>query len=148
MDKSPATSIFEQLHVLITRFRNRMRDSVATVEPALTFNGMRVLMRTGRQPGVTQKELVEHSQVDKAQMARIIDHLHDHGWLERMPREDDRRVNRLHLTTQGRSLYRKLERLQDRAATEMLEACEPASQRELLSLLQQVNQSRIGSDAT
>jgi DNA-binding MarR family transcriptional regulator len=137
MDQSPATAIFEQLHVLATRFRNRIRDSVASVDQALTFNGMRVLMRAGRQPGITQKELVEHSQADKAQMARIIDHLHENGWLERTPCEHDRRVRRLHLTKQGRALYGKLERLQDRVAAEMLEACEPAVQQELLSLLQQ-----------
>ena len=139
MPTSSATAIFEQLHALATRFRNRLRESTATIDPTLTFNGMRVLMRTGRQPGVTQKELVEHSGIDKAQMARIIDQLEDNGWLERRCCEQDRRIRRLNLTRQGRTLHGRLQALQAQVAAEVLQGCKPVVQRQLLSLLELAN---------
>ena len=72
MNPSQSIEVFDRLHELLHRFRARMRKAMETVHPDLTLNEMRILMRAGRQPGLTQRDLVEHSHADKAQMARIV----------------------------------------------------------------------------
>ena len=72
MSSSIAAEVFEVLHDLLHLFRARLLESLEAVQPGLTFNEFRILMHTGRHPGITQKELVEHSHTDKAQMARTM----------------------------------------------------------------------------
>lgn len=133
--------VFDTLHELQHLFRARMRKSMEAVHPEMTFNEMRILMRTGRQPGITQRDLVEHSHADKAQMARILAHLQDQGWLTRSASDSDKRVRCLHLSAQGRQLFTRLRSVQEQVATELLQGCPPTMQAQLLALLQQAQSS-------
>lgn len=94
-------------------------------------------MHTGRNPGITQKDLIDHSHADKAQMARMLAHLEDRGWLERIASESDKRVRCLHLSGQGRQLFAQLRDLQHQVASELLKDCPQAVQKQMLALLQQ-----------
>ena len=64
----------------------------------LTGTQIRVLTNIYRSPGITQSELSEILDVQKAALGRMIDRLTSKGWLERRSDPKDRRVNRLHLT--------------------------------------------------
>ena len=64
----------------------------------VTRTQIRVLTWIYRKPGITQSELTEMIDVQKAALGRMVDRLADKGWLERRPDPKDRRVNRLHLT--------------------------------------------------
>ena len=75
--------IFDALHELLRIFRTRMRQSLESVSPDLTFGELRVLMHVGEHPDCAQKALVERCHVDKAQMARLLAQLEDKGWLTR-----------------------------------------------------------------
>lgn len=141
MNTSVSVEVFDCLHELLHLFRARMRESLEATHPELSFNEMRILMRTGRQPGITQKELVEHSHADKAQMARTLAHLQDEGWLERSASESDRRVRCLQLSVRGQKLFLRLRDLQEQVASGLLQDCSPAARKQLLSLLQQVRKS-------
>lgn len=137
MNSSLPVDIFDNLYELIRIFRSRMRKAMEARHPELTFNEMRLLMNTGRQPGITQKDLVEHSRIDKAQIARTLARLQEQGWLERIPSEDDRRVRCLHLSPEGRQLFTQLRDTQEKVAAVLLEGCPASTQAELLVLLRQ-----------
>ena len=64
----------------------------------VTRTQSRVLTSIYRSPGITQSELTEILDVQKAALGRMVDRLTEKGWLERRPDPKDRRVNRLHLT--------------------------------------------------
>ncbi len=64
-----------------------------------------VLRRLGEQPGVSQSELAEMLEVERATAGRLIDKLEENGWLERRADDDDRRINRIYFTDKGRSVH-------------------------------------------
>ena len=129
--------IFDSLHELLRIFRARMRQSLETFEPDLTFGELRVLMHVGQHPDCTQKALVEHSRADKAQMARTITQLQAKGWLTRSESVEDRRVRRLLLTKQGQALFSRLGERRATLAAELLQGCPAPMQEHLLDLLTQ-----------
>ncbi len=137
MNPTLPLDIFDGLHELQHLFRARMRKAMEAVHPELTFNEMRILMGTGHRPGITQKDLVERSHADKAQMARLLAHLETRGWLTRRPGAHDKRVRCLHLSAQGQRLFEHLRGLRERVAAELLRDCPPPAQAQLLALLRQ-----------
>jgi DNA-binding MarR family transcriptional regulator len=92
MTASLPADIFEAMHELLHLFRARMREDLDTLGTELTPNEVRVLMFVGRHPGRTQKDLVDHSHMDKAQLARMLAQLQEQGWLDREPDARDRRA--------------------------------------------------------
>lgn len=141
MSSSIAAEVFEVLHDLLHLFRARLLESLEAVQPGLTFNEFRILMHTGRHPGITQKELVEHSHTDKAQMARTLAQLQDKGWLERSASEADKRVRCLQLSTRGQQLFDQLKSRREQIATELLSDFPAAQQALLHDLLLQARDS-------
>ena len=141
MSSSIAAEVFEVLHDLLHLFRARLLQSLEAVQPGLTFNEFRILMHTGRHPGITQKELVEHSHTDKAQMARTLAQLQDKGWLERSASEADKRVRCLQLSAQGQQLFDQLRHRREQIATELLSDFPEAQQGLLHELLLQAKDS-------
>ncbi|MBL5976885.1 MarR family transcriptional regulator [Comamonas sp. NyZ500] len=141
MSSSIAADVFEVLHDLLHLFRARLLESLEAVQPGLTFNEFRILMHTGRHPGITQKELVEHSHTDKAQMARTLAQLQDKGWLERSASEADKRVRCLQLSARGQQLFDQLRSRREQIATELLSDFPAAQQALLHDLLLQARDS-------
>ena len=141
MSSSIAADVFEVLHDLLHLFRARLLQSLEAVQPGLTFNEFRILMHTGRHPGITQKELVEHSHTDKAQMARTLAQLQDKGWLERSASEADKRVRCLQLSARGQQLFDQLRHRREQIATELLSDFPAAQQGLLHDLLLQARDS-------
>ncbi|WP_427771259.1 MarR family winged helix-turn-helix transcriptional regulator [Comamonas thiooxydans] len=141
MSSSIAADVFEVLHDLLHLFRARLLESLEAVQPGLTFNEFRILMHTGRHPGITQKELVEHSHTDKAQMARTLAQLQDKGWLERSASEADKRVRCLQLSARGQQLFDQLRHRREQIATELLSDFPEAKQGLLHGLLLQARDS-------
>ncbi|EFI60251.1 MarR family transcriptional regulator [Comamonas thiooxydans] len=141
MSSSIAADVFEVLHDLLHLFRARLLESLEAVQPGLTFNEFRILMHTGRHPGITQKELVEHSHTDKAQMARTLAQLQDKGWLERSASEADKRVRCLQLSARGQQLFDQLRHRREQIATELLSDFPAAQQGLLHDLLLQARDS-------
>lgn len=145
MNPTLSADIFETLHDLLRMFRARMRKSMESVHPDLTFNELRVLAHVGRRPGVTQKKLVERSHTDKAQMARTLAQLQDRGWLERSADAADKRVRCLRLSDQGQQLYARLRTLREALAAELLQDCPQDMQAQLQALLRQARDSAMAA---
>ena len=135
MSSSLAADVFEVLHDLMHLFRARLLQSLERIQPGLTFNEFRILMHAGRHPGITQKELVEHSHTDKAQMARMLTQLQDTGWLERSASEADKRVRCLQLSAQGQQLFAQLKNQREQIAAELLGDFPANQQKQLRELL-------------
>lgn len=146
MIPSVSVEIFEVLHELLHRFRARMRQSMESVHPGLTFNEVRILTQTGRRPGITQKDLVEHSHTDKAQMARMLAQLQEKGWLERSASETDKRVRCLQLSPAGEQLFVQLKAQREQVATQLLKDFPTSQKDELLQLLKQALASTSAMD--
>ena len=144
MSSSLAADVFEVLHDLLHLFRARLLQSLERIQPGLTFNEFRILMHTGRHPGITQKELVEHSHTDKAQMARMLTQLQDKGWLERSASEADKRVRCLQLSAQGQQLFAQLKNQREQIAAELLGDFPADQQKQLRELLKlALNSARV-----
>lgn len=141
MNSSLPADIFEVMHELLHLFRARMRDELEHAGEGLTLNEVRVLMFVGRHPGRTQKELVDHSHKDKAQLARMLAQLQEQGWLEREPDARDRRVRCLRLSAQGQALFDRLHQARQALAARLLKDWEPAAQQQLMVLLERARGS-------
>jgi DNA-binding MarR family transcriptional regulator len=82
-----------------TIFDRRVRDI------GLTRGQWLILTRVYRRPGVSQTELAEMLEIDRASAGRMIDRMERNGWVERRPDRGDRRINRLHLTDEARKVH-------------------------------------------
>jgi DNA-binding MarR family transcriptional regulator len=141
MTASLPADIFEAMHELLHLFRARMREDLDTLGTELTPNEVRVLMFVGRHPGRTQKDLVDHSHMDKAQLARMLALLQEQGWLDREPDARDRRVRCLRLSAQGQALFDRLRQSRQALAARLLKDWEPAAQQQLMQLLERAKAS-------
>jgi DNA-binding MarR family transcriptional regulator len=141
MTASLPADIFEAMHELLHLFRARMREDLDTLGTELTPNEVRVLMFVGRHPGRTQKDLVDHSHMDKAQLARMLAPLQEQGWLDREPDARDRRVRCLRLSAQGQALFDRLRQSRQALAARLLKDWEPAAQQQLMQLLERAKAS-------
>lgn len=138
MSTNRPAQIFEAMHDLVHVYRARMMEVVASIHPELTHNEVRALMFVGRHPGATQKELVQHSGADKAQIARLVALLLDKGWLQCAPHEHDKRSRCLHLSPQGQALFNAVRQARSTLAADLLQPVPAASQAQLLDLLEQL----------
>lgn len=64
----------------------------------LTRSQWWVLLHVFRNDGVTQSELADILEIEKATLGRLIDRLELNGWLRRENDANDRRAKRIHLT--------------------------------------------------
>jgi MarR family transcriptional regulator for hemolysin len=79
----------------------------------LTRSQWLVINRLHRHPGVTQSELAEMLEVEKATAGRMVDRMENKGWVARRPDASDRRVNRLHLTEEADLIQLQLAQVAD-----------------------------------
>lgn len=126
------------MHDLMHTYRAHMVRAMASVHPELTLNEVRALSFVGRHPGATQKELVQHSGADKAQVARMVGMLEDKGWLERVPNADDKRSRCLALSEQGEAVFKAMRASRQAVSASLLKSCDAQTQAQLLALLEQV----------
>lgn len=78
--------------------------------------------------------------MDSATMTGLIDRLGAAGFVERRPDASDRRVNRLHLTAEGRALQEPLDREMDEMNAAVFSRFSPADGRLLRDLLTRLGQ--------
>lgn len=94
-----------------------------------------VMTRLHRKPGLSQSELAELLEVEKATAGRLIDRLEANGWVERRPDPADRRVNRIYMTAEGERIDRIMRPISRAMVEEELSALSPAERERLVDLL-------------
>ncbi len=108
-----------QIGYLITDVARMMRAAFdrRARQIGLTRPQWQVLSRLHRYPGITQTELAEMLEMERATAGRMLDRLERRGWLVRSADPADRRVNRLHLTAEADGIQTEMRRI----ATEFLD---------------------------
>ena len=99
-----------------------------------------VLRRVMEQPGVSQSELAEMMEVEKATAGRFIDRLEEFGWLERRPDGTDRRIKRIFVTGLGRKIHRQVKPIAEGMVEEELSGLNKQDRKLLSDLLLNVKQ--------
>lgn len=92
-------SITDVGRLLRTVFERRVREF------GLTRAQWIVIARIYRRPGLSQSEVADILEIEKASAGRLIDRMEVKGWLQRRDDANDRRINRLHLTPEAEQLH-------------------------------------------
>jgi DNA-binding MarR family transcriptional regulator len=92
-------TITDVSRLIRTVFERRVRSY------GLTRAQWMVIARVNRRPGLSQSEVADLLEIEKAPAGRLIDRMQAKGWLERRADPKDRRINRLHLTTEGKRIH-------------------------------------------
>jgi MarR family transcriptional regulator, transcriptional regulator for hemolysin len=115
-----------------TVFARRVRDL------GLTRAQWLALTRVNRRPGVSQSELADMMEIEKAPAGRIVDRLQQKGWVERRAEPNDRRVNRIYLTEQGARVHAAIAPLADATVRDSLSGLSTSEQARLVALMSKV----------
>jgi MarR family transcriptional regulator for hemolysin len=91
-----------------------------------------VLVRLDRSEGLKQSELAEILDLQPISLTRLLDRLAENGLIERRPDPNDRRANRLYLTSAARPLLEQLAGLGQDVMETVLDGLEAESVERLL----------------
>jgi MarR family transcriptional regulator, transcriptional regulator for hemolysin len=92
-------AITDVSRLMRTVFERRVRAS------GLTRAQWLVIARLHRHPGLSQSQIADLLEIEKASAGRLIDRMQAKGWLQRRDDASDRRINRLHLTPEAERLH-------------------------------------------
>ena len=101
----------------------------------LTGAQLRVLAKLRRREGATQAEIAQDMEMRAISLSGLIDKLVEQGLVERRADSSDRRVNRLHLTSEGRERARKIDGFREDLARDVLGQADAATLVVALDLL-------------
>lgn len=118
--------------LLRTVFARRVR------ELGLTRAQWLALTRINRRPGVSQSELADMMEIEKAPAGRIVDRLEEKDWVERRAEPSDRRINRIYLTELGARVHAAIAPLADTTVRDALAGLTLAEQTLLVALMGKV----------
>lgn len=88
--------------------KNLLSKLLREEESGITYEQWLVLKVVSEIPGMSQTEVAERSQKDKANITRMIDVLEKCGFIERRKDEHDRRMYRIHPTKEGEAVLEKV----------------------------------------
>ncbi|MGE0717721.1 MAG: MarR family winged helix-turn-helix transcriptional regulator [Alphaproteobacteria bacterium] len=97
-----------------------------------------VLSRLHRRPGISQSELAEMMEVERAAAGRMVDRLERRGWLVRRPDPADRRINRLFLTAEAEQVQTEMGHIAEGLLEDALAALDPDEQAALRDMMERV----------
>jgi DNA-binding MarR family transcriptional regulator len=97
-----------------------------------------VIARVHRRPGLSQSEVADLLEIEKAPAGRLIDRMQAKGWLERRDDSSDRRVNRLHLTAEGERLHAAIWPIAEATVDDAMSDLSAKEQRQLTGLMTRV----------
>jgi len=131
-DRYIGYSITDVARLMRTVFERRVRGL------GLTRAQWLVIARVHRRPGLSQSEVADLLEIEKATAGRLIDRMERKGWIERRAEPRDRRVNRLHLTRRGEQLHAEIWPLAEATVDHALGDLTAAERRLLTTLMARV----------
>jgi DNA-binding MarR family transcriptional regulator len=116
------------------------RDFTAAADQILAAYGLgrahhRVLHFVHRNPGLRVADLLDLLRITKQSLARVLKQLVDEGWIAQEATVHDRRVRRLYVTGQGRTLAERLIDMQTSRIAGALPGGDATSIRQFLSAM-------------
>jgi DNA-binding MarR family transcriptional regulator len=94
---------------------------------------MRILQESGEE--ITQNQLSDEIGLDKATMVKVVDHLENRGFVNRIRNPKDRRANFISLTDKGKKLLVKCVEVCDSVEARFLEKLSAAEMKTLRALI-------------
>ena len=128
------------LHLIRVHNKIEHRSLVLQRRYDLTPARFDVLAHLMAAPGITQQALAERLLVTKGNVCGILDRMVEGGLVERRLDPEDRRANRLYLTSQGQALADEVVPAQEALIKEALSGLDPDQQRLLHQLLRRLDQ--------
>ena len=125
-------TITDVARLLRTVFERRVRSLGLTRAQWVT------IARLNRRPGLSQSEVADLLEIEKASAGRLIDRMEATGWSERRADPRDRRINRLHLTTEARRLHAIIWPIAEATVDDALSELSRTERRTLSKLMQRV----------
>ena len=135
-------SITDVGRLLRTVFERRVRAA------GLTRAQWLVIARMRRHPGLSQSEVADLLEIEKASAGRLIDRMQAKGWLQRRDDASDRRINRLHLTPSARKAHARMWKIAEATVDDALGTLSASERHEFTQLTARVKgrlQSMAGS---
>lgn len=123
-----------------TAFDRRVR------ELGITRAQWLALTRLHRHPGVSQSELAELMEVERASVGRMIDRMEANGWVVRRALNGDRRVKRVYLTEEAERVHRRIWRVAEATVEDALSDLSTAEAAQLMGLLGRVKATLLEDD--
>ena len=130
--------VLELVHAVMHDYRSLQYRILRDGPHDITHMDAKVLGFFARRPGATQRDLVEHSGRDKAQLARLIKGLREQGLLAAEADPGDRRNQRLSLTTAGKDVQKTLKQQARRLSAKAVTGLDVDERTRLQSLLTRV----------
>ena len=97
-----------------------------------------IIARLHRRPGLSQSEIADLIEIEKAPAGRLIERMEAKGWLLRRSDAKDRRVNRLYLTSKANRLHAAIWPLAEATVDAALADLSGAERRRLTELMARV----------
>lgn len=138
-DTALPSAVLDAMHNLTLAYRRQMRAALHAQALPLTANELKVMLYVGHHPMCTHKDLVAYTGTDKAQVARLLQQMETHGWLERVPHPQDKRSRCLRLSAQGTEAFTALRAHRSSLGMQMLAGWSEAEQQQLLNSLRQMH---------
>ena len=135
---APEDDVLELVHAVMHDYRSLQYRILRDGPHDITHMDAKVLGFFARRPGATQRDLVEHSGRDKAQLARLIKGLREQGLLAAEADPDDRRNQRLSLTAAGEDVQKTLKQQARRLSAKAVTGLDVDERTRLQSLLTRV----------
>jgi DNA-binding MarR family transcriptional regulator len=139
--RRPAEEVLDLIHTVMHQVRSRQHRILRAGDHDLTHMEVRVLGYLARHADATQRDMSRDTDRDKAQLARLIKGLRERALLASAPDPEDRRNQRLSLTTAGRTLLNELQQQSSRVASKATAKLSAAEVKQLVNLLRRVRES-------
>lgn len=133
-----AEQVFETIHTLMHLYRGQQFRTLQAEAQTLTHMEAKVMGFFARHPDASQRDLVNKTGRDKAQIARLIAGLRERGLLEATVDAQDRRSQRLALSAQGQALQQQLRQHGQHLSARALQGLSAAEGAQLQALLDRV----------
>ena len=102
-----------------------------------------VIARVHRHPGLSQTEIADLLEIEKATAGRLIDRMEAKDWLERRADPNDRRINRLRLTREAERLHALIWPIAESTVDSALQDLSTTERRTLTKLMRRVKQQLL-----
>lgn len=125
------------------RVSNKIHRSSADhlAEYALTVAQFDVLAHLSVKGGISQQALSERLLVTKGNVCGLIDRMESRGLVSRCSHPEDRRLNLLHLTEEGKALAARVVPAQEKFIQQQMQHLSAEEQRTLYALLRDLDRS-------
>jgi len=118
-----------------------MKDSFAKEGIEMTREQFVVLVKLSEKDGIMQKDLAFITDRNKGSLARLINTMEKKNFVARIPSEEDKRVNRIHLTRHGRASFEKMQPIVWKCIEQLQKGLSAEEINTLIYLLQKVQKN-------